>query len=53
MYDYFEKYFPNAYVIDECRHFYADEKHKWGLGSMHYCMDYYIKVIDRIKEFVL
>lgn len=51
MYDYFQKFLPNAFVLDECKNYYADEKHKWGLAPMHYEEKYYIKIEEKLQNF--
>lgn len=52
MYYYFEKFLPEAFVIDECKNYCADEKHKWGLAPMHYFNDYYLRVLYLLRKHV-
>ncbi len=50
VYDFLEREFGNPIVIDICDDYYADEKHKWGLAPMHYCEEYYKKVLQIMYE---
>ena len=52
MYDYFQKFLPKAFFIDECKNYYADENHKWGLAPMHYQKEYYTNILYLLKKYV-
>ena len=41
---------PEAIDLDLCRGYCASESHKWGLAPMHYQDEYYINVLEQIKE---
>lgn len=50
MYNFLEKTFKTPIIIDICHGFYADEKNKWGLATMHYCPEYYNRAIIEIHK---
>lgn len=52
MYDFFEKKFEKAGIIDICDEFYADENNKWGLAPMHYCNEYYKKAWNIMLKYM-
>ena len=52
MYDYLQLYLSKAKVIDITDSYLADENHKWGLAPMHYQREYYIKVLDEVKNYI-
>lgn len=52
LYDYIINRLPAAFVIDECKNYYANEKHKWGLSPMHYCDEYYQNVNYLIQDYL-
>jgi len=48
MYDYVEKKLPGCISLDFHGEYYADENHKWGLSTMHYERDYYIRFLNEL-----
>lgn len=52
MYDELEKKLINPHVINVASLYYADEKNKWGLATMHYQEEYYLAVARRVEEIV-
>ncbi|EOS30679.1 hypothetical protein C807_02220 [Lachnospiraceae bacterium 28-4] len=52
MYDELEKKLINPHVINVADLYYADEKNKWGLATMHYQEEYYLDVAKRVGEIV-
>lgn len=50
MYDYVEKRLPECISLDFGAEYYADENHKWGLSTMHYEGDYYIRVLNELEK---
>lgn len=52
MYNELRKKLKNPYIIDVSGSYYADEKNKWGLATMHYQEEYYLDVARRIEEIV-
>lgn len=52
-YSFFEQEFKGIKVIElEKEEYMADESHEWGLSPFHYNYDYYLKVMERLKEIV-
>lgn len=49
MYDYVEQKLPGCISLDFHGEYYADENHKWGLSTMHYEQDYYIRVLNELS----
>lgn len=52
MYNELEKKLANPYVIDISNLYYADEKNKWGLATMHYQEEYYLNVLAEIEKII-
>lgn len=52
MYDYVEKQLPGCISLDFHGAYYADENHKWGLATMHYEKDYYIRVLNELERII-
>lgn len=52
MYNELEKKLTKPHVIDISDLYYADEKNKWGLATMHYQEEYYLDVAKKIKEII-
>lgn len=52
MYDYVEKRLPGCISLDFHAKYYADENHKWGLSTMHYEQDYYIRVLNELASII-
>ena len=50
MYDYVEEKLSGCVVLDFSEKYYADENHKWGLSTMHYERDYYIRVLNELSS---
>lgn len=40
----------NPHIIDIADLYYADEKNKWGLATMHYQKEYYLNVLEEIEK---
>lgn len=52
MYGWLEESLKEPYVIDVSAKYMADENHKWGLSTMHYQLEYYQEVAEKISEVV-
>lgn len=52
MYNCLKRKLPNAFTIDVCDKFHADENHKWGLAPMHYQQEYYDCALSYIYRYL-
>lgn len=52
LYQTLKKIMPHAYYILLSNNYVADEKHKWGLSSMHFQAEYYADVLDKLNGFI-
>lgn len=52
MYNELEKNLAKPYIIDVADSYYADEKNKWGLATMHYQEEYYLDVAKKIEKII-
>ncbi len=52
MYHEMENKLIHPHVIDIAHLYYADERNKWGLATMHYQKEYYLDVAKRVIEIV-
>lgn len=50
MYSYVESKLENCICLECIEEYFADEKHKWGLDSMHYEKKYYISIFNRLCD---
>lgn len=52
MYDELAGKILKPYMIDVTDLYYADERNKWGLATMHYQEEYYVDVLMKIKKII-